>query len=45
VSFFKAADLTPLGSVPTGGGFPYGACSDGINFWVALNTADKLARF
>src|SRR5262245_2826615 len=38
VSFFKAADLTPLGSVsigPGGGFLPYGACSDGVNFWVS----------
>jgi hypothetical protein len=37
VSFFKAADLTPLGSVSIdpGGIVPYGACSDGVNFWVS----------
>ena len=35
VSLWKAADLTPTGSVPTGAGtFPLGACSDGINFWI-----------
>ncbi|HKF42614.1 MAG TPA: S-layer homology domain-containing protein [Thermoanaerobaculia bacterium] len=45
VSFWKAADLTPLGSVPTGAGTPYGACSDGPNFWVALNLTGKLVKF
>jgi hypothetical protein len=45
VSLFKAADLTPLGSVSTGGGFPYGACSDGVNFWVTLQTANRIVRF
>jgi hypothetical protein len=44
VSLWKAADLSPLGSVGTGG-FPFGACSDGINFWITLSTASQLARF
>jgi hypothetical protein len=39
VSLWKAADLTPLGSFPTGAGStPTGACSDGVNFWIALAT-------
>jgi hypothetical protein len=46
VSLWKAADLTPLGSFPTGSMTnPRGACSDGLNFWIALQSADKLARF
>jgi hypothetical protein len=46
VSLWKAADLTPLGSFPTGTGTePFGACSDGLNFWITLLNADKLARF
>jgi hypothetical protein len=46
VSLWKAADLTPLGIFATGAGtLPYGACSDGLNFWITLTTADKLARF
>jgi hypothetical protein len=46
VSLWKAADLTPLGSFPTGVGTdPYGACSDGLNFWITLLTSNKLARF
>ena len=46
VSLWKAADLTPLGSFATGSSsLPYGACSDGINFWIALEGTGKLARF
>jgi hypothetical protein len=46
VSLWKAADLSPLGSVDTGPGTqPFGACSDGLNFWITLSFADKLARF
>jgi hypothetical protein len=46
VSLFKAADLSPLGSISTGAGSrPSGACSDGMNFWVTLNGTDRLARF
>jgi hypothetical protein len=46
VSLWKAANLSPIGSFFTGAGTkPFGACSDGINFWVALATAGKLARF
>jgi hypothetical protein len=44
VSLWKAADLTPIGSFSTGGASPIGACSDGINFWITLSTA-QLARF
>jgi DNA-binding beta-propeller fold protein YncE len=46
VSLWKAADLTPMGSFPTGPGTgPHGACSDGVNFWVALSNTNQLARF
>jgi DNA-binding beta-propeller fold protein YncE len=46
VSLWKAADLTPLGSYSTGAGTaPFGACSDGLNFWITLQNTDKLARF
>jgi len=46
VSMWNATDLTPLGSFPTGAGtFPYGACSDGINFWITLEGTNQLARF
>jgi DNA-binding beta-propeller fold protein YncE len=46
VSMWKASDLTPLGSFPTGASTsPLGACSDGLNFWITLVGPDKLARF
>jgi DNA-binding beta-propeller fold protein YncE len=46
VSLWKAADLTPLGSFSTGQfSSPYGACSDGVNFWLALGGTNKIARF
>ena len=46
VSLWKAADLTPIGNFPTGAGTaPFGACSDGLNFWITLTDGDKLARF
>ena len=46
VSLWKAADLSQLGNfpMPPGSG-PLNACSDGINFWVTLETANQLARF
>jgi hypothetical protein len=46
VSLWRATDLKPLGSSATGAGSnPSGACSDGLNFWITLTSADKLARF
>ena len=46
VSLWKAADLTPLGSFSTGASTgPFGATSDGINFWITLRTTSRLARF
>jgi hypothetical protein len=46
VSLWKAADLTSIGMASTGtGSLPYGACSDGIHFWVALAGTGRLARF
>jgi hypothetical protein len=47
VSLWKAADLTPLGSVSTGpGSGPFGACSDGIHFWISLSGGSvALAQF
>ena len=43
VTLFKAADLSFIANVPTGAVGPYGACSDGIDFWVAINSG--LLRF
>ena len=46
VSLWKAADLTTLGTFPTGtASAPIGSCSDGIHFWITLNTPGQLARF
>jgi DNA-binding beta-propeller fold protein YncE len=44
VSLWKAADLTALGSFPTPG-YPFGACSDGLNFWITLGGTNTLGRF
>lgn len=44
VSLWKAADFTPIGSFSIGV-YPRGACSDGLNFWISLYGAGKLARF
>ena len=50
VSLWKAADLTPLGffsvSTTTNLDFrPYGACSDGANFWITLFASSQVLRF
>ncbi len=46
VSLWKAADLTPIGTFSMGAGSaPVGACSDGVNFFVSLTGASRLARF
>jgi DNA-binding beta-propeller fold protein YncE len=46
VSLWKASDFTPIGTFLTGGiSNPYGACSDGLNFWITLSNTGKLARF
>jgi DNA-binding beta-propeller fold protein YncE len=46
VSLWKASDLTPIGTFSTGTGtHPFGACSDGLNFWITLHGTSKLARF
>jgi len=45
-SLWKAADLTALGFFDLGtGASPAGACSDGVNFWIALSGTGQLARF
>ena len=43
VTLFKAADLSFIANISTGGSF--GACSDGINFWVPLQGTGNLLRF
>ncbi len=44
VSMWHAASLAPIGSSVVGAS-PFGACSDGINFWIALAGDNALARF
>jgi YVTN family beta-propeller protein len=46
VTVFRAADLSLIANVqlPTGSQ-PWGACSDGISFWVTLRGTNKLVRF
>lgn len=45
VSLFRATDLAPLGSFPASGGSqPYGACSDGVSFWISFNNSATIAR-
>jgi DNA-binding beta-propeller fold protein YncE len=46
VSLWKAADLTTLGTFPLGvNAQPLGACSDGVNFWIALSGSNEIVRF
>jgi hypothetical protein len=51
VSLWNATSLTSIGSVPVANpnAFPFGVCSDGISFWIALQglnrVPDLLARF
>jgi hypothetical protein len=46
VSLWRAADLAPLGSFTVSpGNVPFGACSDGVNFWITQPSAGKLMRF
>ncbi|HKF45069.1 MAG TPA: S-layer homology domain-containing protein, partial [Thermoanaerobaculia bacterium] len=44
VSLWKAADLAAIGS-PSIYFTPYGACSDGINFWITGSNAGSIMRF
>jgi hypothetical protein len=46
VSLWNATSLTPIGNVFIGNAstHPYGACSDGINFWITLQVEGELAR-
>jgi hypothetical protein len=46
VSLWNASDFSPIDNIATGSGSePWGACSDGVNFWIALLGTGKLARF
>jgi hypothetical protein len=48
LSLWKAADMTQIGNIPPANGqdnrAPYGACSDGINFWITLLNSNQLLR-
>lgn len=45
VTLFRAADLALIGNVQLPpGSLPAGACSDGLNFWVALEGVNQLVR-
>jgi hypothetical protein len=45
VTLFRAADLGLIGNVQlAAGSVPFGACSDGINFWVTLRGPQQLLR-
>jgi hypothetical protein len=46
VSLFQATTLSPIGFFATTGmANPYGACSDGVNFWVADGGGSSIGRF
>ena len=46
VSLWKAADLTTIGNVLVGvSTAPFGACSDGLNFWIVYSETNRLVRF
>jgi hypothetical protein len=43
VSLWKAADSTPIGFFSTGtSNSPYGAASDGVQFWITLEGTASL---
>ena len=44
VSLFRAADLSVIGSF-TVAGFPHGACSDGVSFWVSFEGSSLIGRY
>jgi hypothetical protein len=45
LTIFKAADLSVIGNTFLGTGFPYGACSDGISFWVTVSGSGILLKY
>ena len=42
---FKAADLSVIDNTSVATYSPYGACSDGINFWISVTANDFLLKF
>jgi streptogramin lyase len=46
VSLWNATDLAPIGTLPIGDGSgPFAVCSDGLNFWITLQSDSAIARF
>ena len=46
LALFQATSLSPIGAIATPGmGSPYGACSDGVSFWVGDGDANHIGRF
>jgi len=46
ISLFKAASLSPVASITAGiGNGSFGACSDGLNFWIGFSNSAILGRF
>jgi hypothetical protein len=46
VSLWQATDFATIGTFFTASNaFPFGVCSDGLNFWITLDGDDILARF
>jgi len=45
ISLWRASDLAPNGTFSSGASSsPFGACSDGLNFWITLQSTGRLAR-
>src|SRR5581483_5403827 len=46
VSLWKATDLIPIGNFPIGDDSgPWGACSDGLKFWITLLYRNQLMQY
>jgi hypothetical protein len=45
LTLFRAADLSVIANIPTPIDAPYGACSDGINFWITFSDDPFMLRF
>ena len=46
VSLFQATDLSPIKMIATPGmSIPWGACSDGVSFWVSDHGSNIIGRF
>jgi len=46
ISLWRATTLQPIDTISTqSGSNPFGACCDGLHFWVALSGTNKVVRF